>query len=126
MACPYFYPRERLGENGWPDAPRLPLVEFWSGECRAGEGGTPEADVLRECCNVGYARGRCGRFPQDAQADAVRFSAAPSGDGILRLRYVLERDHFPVRHGSPDDAPDILRRQAEAFAASFLEHTVSR
>ena len=32
--------------------------------------------MQRETCNCGYARGRCPHFPDDAEADAVRFSMA--------------------------------------------------
>jgi hypothetical protein len=109
----------------------MPLGEPHRGECAAGAGWLPEGDLLRERCNFGYARGRCDRFPAGAEADAVRFTAWEERDGVLELEYILERDYAPLRNGqlryrSADGradgpgAPDIVLRQAEAFAGSHL------
>ena len=74
----------------------------------------PEEQEQREICNTGYARGRCAKFPANAEADAVRFSA--DRDGVVV--YILEKDHAPLRHGVVSDQLESpLREQASAFAA---------
>jgi hypothetical protein len=90
------------------------LGEAWAGVCVAPGFASqePAEQEQREICNTGYARGRCHRFPLNAEADAVRFSASRDG-GIL---YVLEKDHAPVRHGQVSDQLESpLREQARAF-----------
>ena len=117
MACPYFKPSRRLDAGGWDPAPRLPLGNAWAGECTAGSTWEPPEGVQRETCNCGYARGRCGHFPDDAGADAVRFSMAGE-----RLIYILEKDHAPVEHGECSDATELrepLASQARAFRESY-------
>lgn len=80
-------------------------------------------------CNVGYARGECPRFPEDALADAVRFNIVSRTETTLELLYVLERAHLPVQQGrlvysretrtlaGADDQP-VLHQQALAFVNS--------
>ena len=98
MACPFFVPRTKLGEGPWEPAPRLPLGEAWGGNCAAPGLHVPDELEMRDVCNVGYARGKCERFPSDAEADAVRFSAIRDGED-LRIIYILEKDCAPLRHG---------------------------
>jgi hypothetical protein len=129
MACPFFEPRTKLGEGPWDPAPRLPLVEAWAGVC-VSPGFTlqePDESEQREICNTGYARGRCPRFPSEAEADAVRFSAVRDGEA-LRVVFVLEKDHAPVRHGliifsegkfTGDPLESPLREQARAFVLTW-------
>jgi len=95
--------------------PRLPLGRAWAGVCVAPGfvSEEPEETEQREICNIGYARGRCGRFPSNAEVDAVRFSADRDGG----LVYILEKNHAPVRHGQVSDLLEsTLLRQAKAFA----------
>ena len=105
----------------------LPLGDWWQGECRAG--GETEIDLAH--CNMGYARGRCPRFPQDEGADAIRFTISRHEETLLRIYYVAERDHHPFEQGPleyslthhalvapPSEA--ALARQAEAYAESYL------
>jgi hypothetical protein len=75
----------------------------------------PEETEQREICNTGYARGRCDRFPTDAEADAVRFSSNRDGT----LVYILEKDHAPVRHGRVND---LLERHLLEQARAFADH----
>ena len=73
--------------------------------------------MQRETCNCGYARGRCAHFPDDAGADAVRFSMAGE-----RLIYIFEKDHAPVEHGEMDGATETrepLASLARAFRESY-------
>lgn len=132
MACPYFYPVERLEEAVWAVPPRLPLGDAYAGECRAGEAPLqPEDAVLRSFCNSGYAREKCSLFPQTARADAVRFSIASDSSGVIRLHYVFEKGCWPLDHGELEYSADgrsfvsslpdeIGARQAEAFMDSYL------
>ena len=126
MPCPFFVPRSKLGEGPWDPAPRLPLGEAWGGDCAAPGPASqaPEELEMRETCNTGYARGRCHRFPSNAEADAVRFSATRDGEGGLRVVFILEKDHAPLRHGlliysegkfTGDPVESPLVEQAKAF-----------
>ena len=130
MPCPYFYPVEPLV---WPSAPMLPLGDAYSGHCHSDPSrpADPERTALRDLCNLGYARGRCARFPAAAAPDAVRFCAIGDDGSIIRVAWVRERDHYPFDNGeleyavaaesftaAPLDA--IGMRQAHAYVASYL------
>jgi hypothetical protein len=125
VACPFFVPVRQIGPGRWDPAPRLPLGDAWAGECwSASAAFTPSESDQREMCNTGYARGSCSRFPESAAADAVRFSIARAAEteggeaGLPLVRYVLEKDHFPVEHGEigpSTEGREILNRQARAF-----------
>jgi hypothetical protein len=75
---------------------------------------TPDPEILYECCNFGYGRGRCRCFPDSTNADAVRFSMHAG-----TLLCILERDYAPVQSGSIEDAPEMVRRQAEVFLTNY-------
>jgi hypothetical protein len=112
MPCPFFFPQSVLDSGGWDPAPRLPLIDAWSGECHAPgavPGFAPPEEHQWELCNLGYARGACPHFPVSSDApDAVRFTvlrpiaepAESRAESPERLFYILERDHTPVEHGS--------------------------
>ena len=129
MACPYFYPLARFETTSWIVPPRLPLGDAYAGECRASESAfQPEETKLREICNLGYGRGRCDRFPEAAQADAVRFHILEDAGALIRIQYVFEKDCWPRENGTLECATsalsagpenDTLRRQAAAFAESY-------
>jgi hypothetical protein len=127
MSCPYFFPVEMRGGSA-----TLPLGDSWSGTCRAVPGGfQPDDAALRQCCNLGYARRTCPRFPAGDGPDAVRFTISGLAGDILSISYVVERDHYPFAHGSmacsvstgqwniavPDET---LHRQAQAYVESYL------
>ena len=133
MACPYFYPVERFEDRDWPGAPRLPLGDPYHGMCcvQPTRETRPDPEILRQYCNLGYARGKCSRFPNEAGPDALRFMVAGEQDGAVRLFYVVEKDHAPVEHGPMEysleqgrfvEGPsnDLLRRQAQAYIESYL------
>jgi hypothetical protein len=111
----------------------LPLGGAWSGVCRAvpGDAWQPEAADQERRCNLGYARGVCSRFPDDAGPDAIRFTVSRDDGATLRLYYVAERDHHPFAHGPLEypstpalagmgDRGVLLTAQADAYAASSL------
>jgi hypothetical protein len=41
----------------------------------------------------------CPEFPDTSAADAVRFSVSGNADGIVKIVWILEKDHAPVDHG---------------------------
>lgn len=118
MACPCFLPQGPL--RSWMNPPRVPLVEPCDGVCSR-TGTRPEERILRQCCNLGYARGRCPSVAA-GDPDALRLSAAGRGAGRPRVRYALEKDHVPVECGWAEDAPpgSPLEAQARAFLAAWL------
>ena len=103
----------------------MPLGASWSGVCSlAVPEEIPERD-LREMCNLGYARGRCARFPLADQADAHRFSVGSRDGGEVSVIYVIEKAHAPIAHGMlrlsegacVEEAPNPqIESQARAFA----------
>ena len=145
MACPFFMPVEKLENGSWMHASRLPLGCGWSGRCTAPghEDNIPSQQELQEYCNLGYAEG-CGRLPRERAWDSVRFGArSASSDekelnsGYIQIRYVCERDHRPVEHGTLRvDAittrwekrhSDLrVQRMAECFLASYVEKRKKR
>ena len=105
----------------------LPLGERWAGLCHV-DGALPTQPQDAMYCNLGYARGRCSRFPDDAGADAVRFTITQDDAAGVKLYYVMERDHHPFAHGPLDyffaagfgaAAGDLLERQATAYVETF-------
>jgi hypothetical protein len=122
MSCPYFYPTESRGGGAL-----LPLGDSWTGQCRANSSAPiARADTLS--CNLGYARGQCERFPDDAGPDAVRFTIARHEPAALHLYYVIERDHHPYAHGPMEysfqtgftaTVDPTLERQAAAYIESY-------
>jgi hypothetical protein len=111
----------------------MPLGDAWSGLCRADadQPFTPDDRTAIELCNMGYARGRCSRYPQGDAADAVRFVIARDQDACVRIHYVMERGHHPYLHGvleysrvsnafADPPANPALAVQAQAYVASYL------
>ena len=139
MACPYFYPTEKLGQGRVVPMLPLPLGDAYEGLCLADRGVEfpPGETTLLECCNLGYARRRCDRFPQPPGPDAVRFSVSSDQDGIIGIYYVVEEGHRPREHGPLDYevkrraflAPHpnrIVNHQAEAYVESYLRRKPRR
>jgi hypothetical protein len=104
---------------------RAPLGGLFHGQCEiavgAGETGL---------CNFGYARGRCASFPEATVADAVRFSVARRSDGMVKMVWILEKDHAPLEHGFLEyrestgefvEKPEgVLGAQARVFVETYL------
>jgi len=135
MACPYFHPTARFESSPWSVAPRLPLGDAFAGECRAPRLSSqhpfqPDEERMREVCNVGYGRHRCEQFPAGFAADAVRFHVAKDAGALIQIQYIFEKDCWPGERGmldcpaaqqfSPAVADETLRRQAQAFVASYV------
>ncbi len=132
MACPYFYPVERDRHDLGTAGSRLPLGDAWVGRCHAPGLAAWPGEMPLPVCQLGYARGRCDRFPSgDDGADAVRFAVRADDGALIALYYVLERDHHPFAHGPLEysltagcfllpPASETIRRQAEAYVQSYL------
>jgi hypothetical protein len=131
MACPCFYPVERIRQTG-NNAPPGPLGDVWAGICRARPEGEwlPDAATTQQLCNFGYAREKCPRFPGDG-ADAVRFSISKDQDGVIGIYWVVEKDHLPFAHGPLEyshaaagfilpHADARVGQQAQAYISSYL------
>lgn len=119
MACPLFLPA----------SPLAPRTDLHDGACAAEPGTTISEDVLRTCCNRGYARGKCARAAQ-AEADAFRFLIKASRDGVIDVAWSSERNHHPVAVGvlqlsGPPDTTESgpLECQARAYAAAYFHRT---
>ena len=134
VACPFFMPSRRLEHVGWVRPPRLPLGDPWAGTChaRADDIFEPPEIQQRELCNCGYARSRCDRFPGREAADAMRFSITSDTGGVIRMVYIVEKDHAPASHGvlefsesgEVSGVSDLLAQQARAFLESYLQRRV--
>jgi len=111
---------------------RMPLGDLWRGACRTESTPfIPDDSTLNELCNMGYARGKCPRYLGADAGDAVRFLIAQDRDELIRIEYVVERDHHPHRLGAFEYqktqgelmalAEDpVLERQALAYVGSYL------
>ena len=101
MACPYFHAVKARSQTDHSRSAMLPLGDAWEGICRAipEQPWEPGEATLLTCCNLGYARGCCARFPDDTGPDAVRFTITGDDDAGIHLYYVLERNHHPLAHG---------------------------
>jgi len=110
----------------------MPLGDSWSGVCRAAPQGEwlPDPRTLQQFCNFGYAKGKCGRVPCDGP-DAVRFGISHDRDGLIRIYWVMEKDHLPFAHGPLEYSraeagfrtahPDVrVTQQARAYIGSYL------
>jgi hypothetical protein len=133
MSCPYFYPEAPRSLASHSQAAMLPLGDEWTGVCQAAPepNSQPDAATLHGLCNLGYARGACGRFPEGDGPDAVRFTISSDDGATLRLYYVMEQNHHPFAHGplaysrigaafAESPADQTLRGQAQAYISSYL------
>lgn len=126
MACPFFYPTGLLGAIAGPYP--VPMGDLQRGICQI-DASSPEESTQSELCNMGYARTRCARF-REGSPDAVRFALVRESDRLLTLAYAVEKNYSPHAIGElrysraagaiEDSADPVLRRQAEAYAASYL------
>jgi hypothetical protein len=104
----------------------MPLGDPYMGACAAAGRPAPD-DLVRSCCNLGYARGKCPHFPAvEDGGDAARFGIVELAGGTATIRYVIERDHHPFADGtvtlaeSTQPEGTLLARQARAHLDSYL------
>jgi hypothetical protein len=132
MPCPYFEPLWPARSPAHADA-RLPLIQEYEGACHATEPtSTPPSELRFRCCNHGYSRGQCGRFPHADVISALRYHVVRRTAESLELLCIEEIEHRPgrqlrfvydVRAASliPPAANQPLQAQALAFCRSYLE-----
>ena len=139
MACPFFHPATPFSWEEWPNPPRMPLGDPYTGACSALRNDVPD-ERIRTCCNTGYARGTCPDFPGGDAPDVIRFGLVSRDRGVATIRYVIERNHHPFADGSlelaesgeaasaaaGDSVPPVstLQRQAKAYLDSYLRRNV--
>ena len=106
-----------------PGAP-IPLSGIFDGECASDTPNPIPAEVLRECCNRGYARESCSKAAC-VETDAARFLVRSDRDGWIEVAWATERNHHPVAVGTlrlATEGPaetEPLERQARAFASAY-------
>jgi hypothetical protein len=111
-----------------------PLRNFWSGMCHA-EAAKPfeqsDEHVLGECCNMGYARQKCSKFPEASGPDAVRFAVVRDADRMILVSFAVEKNHLPYAQGVLEYSradqvfvaahPNrLIEQQARAYLAGYL------
>jgi hypothetical protein len=110
----------------------MPLGDAWSGVCRAAAAGEwlPDPQTVQQFCNFGYAREKCARVPVDGP-DAVRFGISNDREDLIRIYWVMEKDHLPFAHGPLEYSraeagfqiphPDAcVAQQAQAYVSGYL------
>jgi hypothetical protein len=111
-----------------------PLRNFWSGMCHA-DAAEPfeqsDEHVLGECCNMGYARQKCSKFPEAAGPDPERFAVVRDADRMILVSFAVEKNHLPYAQGVLEYSraeqsfvvshPNrLIEQQARAYLASYL------
>jgi hypothetical protein len=122
MACPLFLPATPLDD----------FSDLYAGTCAADTATSIAADTLRQCCNVGYARGVCERAGQ-SNSDAFRFAIKAKREGMVEVAWSSERNHHPVAVGTlavdgttaggTTAGGEPLERQTYVYAMAYLRQT---
>ncbi len=132
MPCPYFEPQHAAIHSRHANA-RLPLIQEYDGLCHAGSEPVDAPPELRfECCNHGYSRGRCSRFPSEEVRSAMRYNVLRHTPTTLELVLIEEQNYVPLAwrpvsyfpdtgRFDPEFADTCIRAQALAFCRSYLE-----
>lgn len=132
MPCPYFEPLWPAGSPAYADA-RLPLIQEYDGSCHATDPiSAAPSDLRFRCCNHGYSRGECSRFPQAEPLSALRYHVVRRTPDAVELLCIEEIDHRPGRHFrfvydvraallQPTAVNQRLQAQALAFCRSYIQ-----
>ena len=131
MPCPYFEPKQVATDPQHPRA-RLPLLEEYDGLCHAMRDPLPVSSAVRfQCCNHGYSRGLCERFPGNESRSGVRYNIARRTGTALEIICIEEQQYAPLRWYSityffenqriePELSDICIRAQVLAFCKSYL------
>ena len=131
MPCPYFAPRSIAAQPQKPNA-RLPLIDEYEGWCHAGSGPIEAPAELRfRCCNHGYSKGCCERFPSGDARSSLRYNVVKVVENTLELVCIEEQNYAPLRwrtlqyfsttqHLEPEPEDACTQAQAIAFCHSYL------
>lgn len=132
MPCPYFEPQnvvaQRENANG-----RLPLIDEYDGLCRAGsEPIEAPAELRFRCCNHGYSKGCCERFPSGDARSSLRYHVVKQTQSGLELICIEEQNYAPLAWRTvryflagerlePQPNDDCMQAQAIALCRSYLK-----
>jgi hypothetical protein len=131
MPCPYFAPRAAVPQLESTGG-RFPLIDAFLGDCHATEFPSPAPDeMLIPCCNHGYSRAECPKFPVADNRSALRYSVVRRSPDFLDLVIIVERGYTPVTWQSiryiiesgvlePACADACTQAQALAFSKAYL------
>jgi hypothetical protein len=132
MPCPYFEPQRVATDPQYASA-RVPLLDEYDGLCHAvGEPLAVPSALRFQCCNHGYSRGCCGRFPESEARSGLRYNVVRRTAGALEILCVEEQHYAPLRWHSvqyffederiePELADLCTRAQVVAFCRSYLK-----
>lgn len=95
------------------------------------------AELRFGCCNHGYSRGTCGRFPADEERSGLRYHLVKQTSATLEVLYIEERQYTPLRwqpvryfmegeRMEPEIADLCVRAQLLAFCRSYLKRYVDQ
>jgi hypothetical protein len=137
MPCPFFEPQQRAAKPAYAHA-RMPLIDEYDGLChaRAQVEQAPE-NVRFRCCNHGYSRTECTRFPQTESSSALRYSVVRETGELLQVLCIEERDHVPTPRFTIEfnigdcslaacDLTLVMQAQALAFCRSYVDRFLRR
>ncbi len=132
MPCSYFEP-QRIVRRMQQRAGRLPLLDEYDGVCRAGDDALAAPQELRlRCCNQGYSRGICQRYPAQKPHSGMRYSVIRRSENALDVLCIEEQDYIPIWWREvkylipdcrlePEIADSCIRAQILAFCRSYLD-----
>jgi len=80
---------------------------------------------------MGYARNKCGRFPEASGPDAVRFTVVRDAGRMVVVSFAVEKNHLPYAQGvleysreehsfSASHPNRLIEQQARAYLAGYL------
>ena len=111
----------------------MPLLHEYDGLCHAAEGATGvPAEFRFKCCNHGYSRGCCSRFPETELRSGFRYTVVGRTSTGLEVMCVEEQQFAPLRWHSveflvegerlePELSDRCMRAQVLAFCRSYLK-----
>jgi len=132
MPCPYFAPHHIVAQPQNANA-RLPLIDEYDGLCRAASEPIDAPVELRfRCCNHGYSRGCCERFPSGDARSSLRYDVVRKTQNMLELVCIEEQNYAPLRWRTiqyflaservePELEDACTQAQAIAFCRSYLK-----
>jgi hypothetical protein len=132
MPCPYFEPHNIATQRQSANA-RLPLIDEYNGLCRAASEPIEAPLELRfRCCNHGYSKGSCERFPAGEVRSSLRYHVVKRTESTLELVCIEEQNYAPrtwrpVQYFlaseclEPELEDACIQAQAIAFCRSYLK-----
>jgi hypothetical protein len=131
MPCPFFAPRNIVAQPQNVNA-RLPLIDEYDGSCHAfSEPMEAPVELRFRCCNHGYSKGCCERFPSGEPRSSVRYDVLSRSQSTLELVCIEEQNYAPLRWRKiyyfleserlePELEDACTQAQALAFCHSYL------